>query len=186
MYTCIVSNHHAILDGWSNPVLFGYIHETYLKLQSQEPIQIMRDRSYEDAQRYLQEHQNDNQEYWEKSLEKIEERGDLSGLLSSKNRSLRLSDYKQIKEEAEQTLIVKDDLYHALKQLSHKEGVTLNAILQYAWHKVLSIYSHNRQTVVGTTVSGRNLPIENIESSVGLYINTLPLIVEHEGKKDPS
>ena len=36
------------------------------------------------------------------------------------------------------------------------------------------------KTVVGTTISGRNLPIENIHKSVGLFINTLPLVVNHD------
>lgn len=36
---------------------------------------------------------------------------------------------------------------------------------------------------MGTTVSGRSIPVDNIESSVGLYINTLPLIVNHEEGK---
>ncbi len=30
---------------------------------------------------------------------------------------------------------------------------------------------------MGTTVSGRDIPIERVECSVGLYLNTLPLIV---------
>ena len=59
----------------------------------------------------------------------------------------------------------------------------MNAILQYVWHKTLSIYGNSKQTVVGTTVSGRNLPVDDIENSVGLYINTLPLIVNHENKE---
>ncbi|KKK58781.1 hypothetical protein LCGC14_3040950, partial [marine sediment metagenome] len=31
---------------------------------------------------------------------------------------------------------------------------------------------------VGTTVSGRDIPVAGIESSVGLYINTLPLALD--------
>ena len=38
--------------------------------------------------------------------------------------------------------------------------------------------------MVGTTISGRNLPIDGIETSVGLYINTLPLILEHGNDAD--
>lgn len=45
---------------------------------------------------------------------------------------------------------------------------------------------NSQQTVVGTTVSGRNLPIDNIETSVGLYINTLPLIVDHQRQSKKS
>src|SRR5439155_8333880 len=58
--------------------------------------------------------------------------------------------------------------------------ITINALLQYSWHKLLSVYGNSRTTVVGTTVSGRNLPIDDIETSVGLYINTLPLIIVHD------
>uniref|UniRef100_UPI00261E8B27 condensation domain-containing protein n=1 Tax=uncultured Aquimarina sp. TaxID=575652 RepID=UPI00261E8B27 len=57
-----------------------------------------------------------------------------------------------------------------------------NTIVQFVWHKLLQVYSSSNQTIVGTTVSGRDLPVEGIESSVGLYINTLPLIVDWSTK----
>src|SRR5581483_5568500 len=64
-----------------------------------------------------------------------------------------------------------------------EHGFTVNAVLEYCWHKQMNIYGSVGKTVVGMTVSGRNLDIKGIEESVGLYINTLPLIVEHrEGK----
>ncbi|WP_220395492.1 condensation domain-containing protein, partial [Bacteroides ovatus] len=31
-YCCIFNSHHAILDGWSNPILFTYIHDVYRSL----------------------------------------------------------------------------------------------------------------------------------------------------------
>jgi non-ribosomal peptide synthetase component F len=46
----------------------------------------------------------------------------------------------------------------------------------------LHIYGASDITVVGTVVSGRNLPINNIENSVGLFINTLPLVFTHNNK----
>src|ERR1700733_5908814 len=182
LYTCIFSNHHAILDGWSNPILLRYIHDTYLKLQDKEIILLKVDPSYEESQKYIQEHQDDNKDYWNKYISQIEERSDLSGLLLSANKSLRISEYKYIISPEEQVLTITGSLYNSLKEMSQKKGVTLNAILQYTWHKVLNIYGNSNQTVVGTTVSGRNLPIDDIENSVGLYINTLPLTVEHQSK----
>ena len=58
-------------------------------------------------------------------------------------------------------------------------SITISSLLQYAWHKALSIYSNSEHTTVGMTVSGRNIPIDGIENAVGLLINTLPLCVEH-------
>ena len=186
LYSCIFSHHHAILDGWSNPILLGYVHEVYLKLQNKEVIELSIDHSYEEAQRYLQEHKEDNKEYWDKYVSQIEEKSDLSGLLSNANKHVRISEYKHIKQPEEEALVIQGNLYRDLKEISQKEGVTINAILQYVWHKVLSIYGNSDQTVVGTTVSGRNLPIDGIENSVGLYINTLPLVVDHRNQASRS
>lgn len=184
LFTCIFSNHQAILDGWSYSILLGYIHDTYLKLQDNDRILLSVDKSYQDAQKYLQKYQDYNIDYWNKYVSQIEKRSDLNGLLSSssKHKHLRVSEYKHIIDLEYQHCIIDGSLYHNLKKLSQKEGITLNAIIQYAWHKVLNIYSNSNQTVVGTIVSGRNLPIENIENSVGLYMNTLPLIVEHKNQ----
>ncbi|KAB2835621.1 MAG: AMP-binding protein, partial [Caedimonadaceae bacterium] len=179
LYTCIFSNHHAIIDGWSVPILFNYIHETYLRLLNHETVVLKVDHSYGQAQGYLQAHRESHKEYWNQYISWIEERSDLSGLLSPSAKQIRISEYKHIKCPQEQTLTIRDESYNKLKALSQEEGITLNAILQYAWHKVLNIYGNSQQTVVGTVVSGRNLPIDHIENSVGLYINTLPLIVDH-------
>ena len=178
LYTCIYSYHHAILDGWSWPILYGYIHETYLKLLREERISIAIERTYEEAQKYLQKRKEKHESYWERYVGQIEEKVNLSGLLSSDSKVV-ISEYKHIKRPKEQALKIKDDLYKSLKEISRTEGVTINSILQYVWHKVLSVYGNSNQTVVGVTVSGRNLPINDIERSVGLYINTLPLIVNH-------
>ena len=51
LYVCIFSSHHAIIDGWSNPILLGYVHDTYLKLQDKDTIAVSIDHSYEYAQK---------------------------------------------------------------------------------------------------------------------------------------
>ncbi|NDA90838.1 MAG: gramicidin biosynthesis protein, partial [Alphaproteobacteria bacterium] len=172
---------------WSIPILLGYIHEVYLKLQNKETVVPSIDRSYEDVQKYLQGHQNDNKDYWDKYVSQIEDKSDLSGLSSSSRyKSLKTSEFKHITNLEAQTLIIEENLYYSLKNICQEEGVTLNAILQYTWHKVLNIYGNSEQTVVGTIVSGRNLPIDYVENSVGLYINTLPLLVDHRKQKTKS
>ncbi|RMZ58567.1 amino acid adenylation domain-containing protein [Chryseobacterium nematophagum] len=182
-YTCIFSNHHAILDGWSMPVLFNDIHTSYLRLLKGELVASMVDISYGESQKYLQSHKGESDSFWKEYMLLLEDREDLSSLLKVSEKHTNLSSYRHIQDHQSLTLHIKEERYTLLKNLISKEGLTVNALLQYLWHKQLSIYSNQRTTVVGTTVSGRSLPVEGIESSVGLYINTLPLIVEHkEGK----
>ncbi|WP_262887579.1 condensation domain-containing protein, partial [Chryseobacterium fistulae] len=182
-YTCIFSNHHAILDGWSMPVLFNDIHTTYLTLLQGESVASMVDISYGSSQKYLQDHKGESDLFWKEYMQVLEDREDLSSLLNVSEKHTNLSGYRHIQDHQSLTWNINKERYVSLKNLISKEGLTVNAVLQYLWHKQLSIYSNQRTTVVGTTVSGRSLPVEGIESSVGLYINTLPLIVEHnEGK----
>ncbi|CAF4667770.1 unnamed protein product [Rotaria socialis] len=105
---------------------------------------------------------------------------DLTGLLKQekKNRVV-LNQYDHVKEPKSWTLTIADNVYRDLKNICRENGLTLSSILQFVWHKILSVYGNSSQTVIGTTVSGRNLPIDNIETSVGLFINTLPFVVNH-------
>lgn len=60
----------------------------------------------------------------------------------------------------------------------------INAILQYAWHKVLSVYGNTQQRVVESIESVRNLPVDDIKALVRLCINTLSLVVDHGKQKE--
>jgi amino acid adenylation domain-containing protein/non-ribosomal peptide synthase protein (TIGR01720 family) len=181
LYTCIFSNHHAIIDGWSDTILLSSLHETYLDLLDNNKIIPWIDSAYGKTQKYIQENDPDSKKYWENYIAKIELKPNLNGLLSNESRQngIRVSDYRHVRNPQTKTLIIKDDLYRSMKELSQNEGVTLNVILQYVWHKILHLYGNSKQTVVGTVIAGRNIPIDGIENSVGLYVNTLPLIVEH-------
>jgi amino acid adenylation domain-containing protein/non-ribosomal peptide synthase protein (TIGR01720 family) len=185
LYTCIFSNHHAILDGWSNPILLGYVHDTYQALCDGNAVDKSADYSYGYAQKYLQKHRDQHANYWQNYIAQIEDKGDLNGLLSAdaKANNIRIDQYNHIKQPSKESLLVTGKLYDQLKSLSQKEGVTLNAICQYIWHKILSVYGGSNQTVVGTIVSGRNIAVDNIERSVGLHINTVPLIVDHNNNE---
>lgn len=63
-----------------------------------------------------------------------------------------------------------------LKNISEKYGFTLNTVLITAWSIVLSHYSANDDVLFGTTVSIRPPDVEL--DSVGLYINTIPVVVK--------
>ncbi|CAF4867633.1 unnamed protein product [Rotaria socialis] len=190
LYALILSFHHIILDGWSLPILLDYVHQEYLNLIESEHASLLltrsasssslRDESYENAQIYLQKHRLDNIDYWENEIDQIEERCDLTGLLKAEIKNkVMLNQYDHVKQPQSRTMIIKGNLYRSLKDICRQSGLTLSSILQFVWHKILSIYGNSSQTIIGTTVSGRNIPVNDVETSVGLFINTLPLIVNH-------
>ncbi|MBN6037309.1 non-ribosomal peptide synthetase [Amycolatopsis sp. 195334CR] len=181
LFSLIFSCHHIILDGWSLPVLHDEVHRGYLALLAGRPAESDVDNAYVAAQRYWESHRNDHAAYWVEQLGRIDERGDFAGLLNERSRyRVSLADYDHVQQHRTRKLCLGADLTEALQAGCAADQVTLHSVLQFVWHKVLHAIGGGNTTVVGTIVSGRNLPVDGIEHSAGLYINTLPLIVDHD------
>ncbi|UHO38302.1 amino acid adenylation domain-containing protein [Chryseobacterium capnotolerans] len=179
-YSCLFSNHHAILDGWSMPVIMNSVHDAYLhQLHGQEPT-LLADHAYAASQKYLQANKQAGRSFWNQYMTLLEDQEDLKSLVKENQRHIDLGTYRHIQDHQKVTMLVSGNRYDSLKDFTKAHGLTVNAVMQYLWHSQLKLYSGLQTTVVGTTVSGRNLPVDGIESSAGLYINTLPLIVSHE------
>ncbi|QFU92989.1 non-ribosomal peptide synthetase [Amycolatopsis sp. YIM 10] len=181
LFSLIFSCHHIILDGWSLPVLHDEVHRGYLALLAGRPAESDVDNAYVAAQRYWEAHRNDHAAYWVEQIGRIDERGDFAGLLNERSRyRVSLADYDHVRQHRTRKLCLGAELTGALKAGCAADQVTLHSVLQFVWHKVLHAIGGGNTTVVGTIVSGRNLPVDGIEHSAGLYINTLPLIVDHD------
>ncbi|RQO65805.1 hypothetical protein DBR43_26515, partial [Pedobacter sp. KBW06] len=174
LYTVIKTEHHAIMDGWSGNVLLTFVHQQYQLIKEGKHVPSSEDSSYLLAQQYIQEQRQWADAYWEKALANLDEANDISPLLS---RPADLDNYRQVELSAESRIAIPAELLRKVKNLCAKEGLTINVVVQFLWHKILQVYSGSDRTLVGTTVSGRELPVEGIEQSVGLYINTLPLAI---------
>ena len=175
------SCHHIILDDWSLSLLFDFVVETYNCLvHGQNPVFLI-DKSYERALVELEEKEKrdfrEDEDFWSEELEKVIERADLTGLLIQERKKTHLATYDRIEDQQQKEIILKCS--SELKGFCQRNGVTLHSALQFIWHQVLSAYGNGKQTVVGTTFSGRNIPTPGIEKTVGLLINTLPVIVDH-------
>jgi len=173
LFTLLISQHHSIMDGWSGPILLQHVHNHYT-----HGTERAKEHAYLDAQQYYASHQTQVLNFWNEKLNRMVP-NDLNSLLSI---TVDLDQISSIKDNKKQSIVISNEVYHRLKDIAREHGLTLNVLVQFAWHKLIYTYTQDSQTIVGTTVSGRNLPINGIEESVGLYINTLPLIVDWNAK----
>ncbi len=174
-YTILKSEHHSIADGWSGPVLLTAVHQYYEALTNGGKLIVKEDIAYLHVQDYIWKNRVNVQAYWEKTLSTSDGANDISALLSE---PIDAGSYREVRQPAAITLNISGALYNKLKTFIQQEGITLNVVVQFLWHKMLQVYGGSLQTIAGTTVSGRDIPVEGIEESVGLYINTLPLIID--------
>ncbi|HLP53375.1 MAG TPA: condensation domain-containing protein, partial [Fluviicola sp.] len=181
LFTVVRTEHHSISDGWSGGFLLHTVHQFYNALIRGEKPVIEVETAYLDAQKYYLEANKNITSFWEKSKAEFELANDVNMLF---NHRINLDQQKSVEHPGELSVQFEGNGYSQLKDTCRNLGVTLNVAVQFAWHLLLQRYTRDEQTIVGTTVSGRDIPVPEIETSVGLYTNTLPLAVNW--KKDAS
>ncbi|HEU4362029.1 MAG TPA: amino acid adenylation domain-containing protein [Mycobacterium sp.] len=65
---------------------------------------------------------------------------------------------------------------------ARENGLTMNTVLQFAWAVVLGRLTDRRDVAFGTVVSGRPQDLAGVESMVGLFINTVPVVAQLAGR----
>jgi amino acid adenylation domain-containing protein len=159
----VLTNHHVISDGWSTPLLMRDLFALYAgdsALPAPAPFR-----------QYLGWLAGQDQESslaaWRRALDGVEG----ATLLAP--------------EAAGTPAGLPDDLVRALPAelvarvtgLARKLGVTVNTVLQVGWGLLVSRLTGSDDVLFGATVSGRPADLPDVESMVGLFINTVPVRV---------
>jgi amino acid adenylation domain-containing protein len=167
----IWSHHHILLDGWSVALVANEVFTTYEQLKQGLEIPPEGPRRYRDYIAWLGAIDLAGEErYWRRALAGVtphphEERpGDAGG--------------GRQEAHAEYALCFGADETAALENFARRQHITLNVLVQGAWSLVLARTDGTAGTVFGVTVSGRPTELAQIETMVGMFMNTLPLKVE--------
>jgi amino acid adenylation domain-containing protein/non-ribosomal peptide synthase protein (TIGR01720 family) len=78
------------------------------------------------------------------------------------------------------TLDLPPGLSDRLRTAAREHGLTINAVLSTAWALVLSATVGRHDVVFGTTVAGRPADVPGVESTIGMFLNTVPVRVRLE------
>ncbi|WP_296265941.1 non-ribosomal peptide synthetase [Pseudomonas sp. UBA6562] len=172
IYTC----HHLLLDGWSNARLLAEVLQRYRG----EPVATHPGR-YRDYIAWLAGRDAAATEaFWREQLQGLTAPTRLADALPKP-----AGDTASPSGQGEYLCGLDSAACACLKALASTHKVTLNTVLQAAWALLLQRYTGQASVVFGTTVSGRSAPLPGIEAQVGLFINTLPLIVPLSGEQSP-
>jgi amino acid adenylation domain-containing protein len=86
-------------------------------------------------------------------------------------------------EYREQEISLDRGLTSDLRLLAKENGVTFNTLVQGAWALLLSRYSGEDDVVFGAARRCRHSSVNDADSIVGLFINTLPMRVAAQGDR---
>ncbi|MFY2787139.1 amino acid adenylation domain-containing protein, partial [Rhodococcus sp. MALMAid1271] len=161
----VMTNHHILLDGWSTPLLLKDLLTLYV-VDGDETL-LPRVPAYRDYLAWLAKRDRSSaREAWVNALSGLTEPTLLTPVESRRQEST-LAGRALVSLDASRT--------DRLRAVARARGVTINSMVQAAWALVLGTLTGRSDVVFGATVSGRPPEVSDIESMVGLFINTLPV-----------
>ncbi|MDM5058142.1 amonabactin biosynthesis non-ribosomal peptide synthetase AmoG [Aeromonas rivipollensis] len=169
----VFSAHHGVLDGWSGPVLLGSLHRCYQALMNGLLPQAEADGAWLEFGRHIASQASAADAYWQGRAELLAKPNDLSCLFG-----VALEPHLTQHRPAVCGQTLAPYMSTQLEARARELGVTPGLLAQYAWHRLLARRCGDGVTLVGNVTPGRDYPIEGITASVGLYINSLPLILD--------
>ncbi|HEU0079301.1 MAG TPA: amino acid adenylation domain-containing protein, partial [Longimicrobiaceae bacterium] len=163
------SHHHVLLDGWSVPLVMGEVFAAYAALLAGREPDLPPARPYREYVAWLAGQDSAAAEaFW---------REELRGIGSPTRLGIDLGPGGERGPQGVRELALPAEATEALRSLARRHGLTLNTLVQGAWAVLLSRYSGEEDVVFGATTSGRGAGLPEMESRVGLFINTLPVRV---------
>ncbi|MBL4658905.1 MAG: non-ribosomal peptide synthase/polyketide synthase, partial [Alcanivoracaceae bacterium] len=167
-YRVLLSDHHALTDGWSMPIIFTDVMEYYSAEINAEVLQKPPSTPYRSYVQWLglQDKQKAI-DFWQQELSGIEGPTLIAALRDAKQ-----------KGHLEYTLEINQELTEKLSKIVKESQVTMNSLLLACWSYIQSRYANHNTVVFGTTVSGRPAELHNIEGMIGLFINTIPVRID--------
>ena len=171
-YLFIWSLHSSILDGWSQALVLKQVFTTYKALARGEEPQVSFSCPYRD---YIDwSHAQDlteAEEFWTRTL-----KGFTSPTSLGDDQLAKSSQSEGISYEDLELWLTTEET-DRLQSFARQNRLTRFTLVAGAWALLLGCYSGSDDVVYGTTVSVRPPELENMESTPGPFVNTIPVRV---------
>ena len=178
-YQFIWSHHHILFDGWSMQIILKEVLAFYEANHQSEHLHLKPSRPYREYIQWLQQQDIDQaKNFWQQTLQGFEAPTSFRVNKSTFDKSGQQQTYDEKPFQLSQTITDK------LQSAARQHHLTLNNLVQGAWALLLSRYSGESDVVFGATVSGRPPTLEQVDSMVGLLINTLPIRLKVTAKTE--
>ncbi len=166
-FTLIWLKHHAVVDGWSMPLLYDDLLAAYAARAGGAAPALPPAPGFE---RYIG---------WLRGFDRAAAERHWAGELAGFDVATDLGLGRGVAAEtgsigrAERHLTA--DAFARLSALARTERVTLGTLVAGAWTVLLARYAGQRDVIANVTVSGRPHDLEGAEGIVGMFLNALPL-----------
>ncbi|WP_110934011.1 non-ribosomal peptide synthetase/type I polyketide synthase [Paenibacillus bouchesdurhonensis] len=165
-HTMLMSFHHILFDGWSTGIVLKEWLEAYHSLQQGLVPELLGKPRLQQLVSMLQQNKPEQESYWRNYLQELGNKPlPMPKHKVNSGHQTEVSVYNQFRDSS---------FMKEIQRYAQDKEVTQAALFYTAWGILLQYYTNSDDVMFGTTVSGRNASISNIDRMVGLFINTLP------------
>ncbi|MFD1326189.1 amino acid adenylation domain-containing protein, partial [Micromonospora sonneratiae] len=170
-------DHHILLDGWSSGILVGELMSAYADvIAGRAPLSTLPPPvRYRDYLRWLRQRSTAAASaYWREAFAGFSgpTRLPLDGPPPVSPPSAH--DFHDVE------LLLDSELRTGLHELAERSHTTLGSLYYAAWAAFLQRQAADARVVFGVAQSGRPAPLGDVDTMVGMYMSTLPMVVPVE------
>ncbi|GGS31448.1 non-ribosomal peptide synthetase [Streptomyces griseoviridis] len=165
----VITNHHALLDGWSMPLVGRSLLGIYAELSGTGPA-VPAATDVTPYYRWLGARDREaSLAAWREALAGVDEGTRLAPASAGTS----------VERPGRVTVELGREFSDRLRAFARDRGVTLTTVLQTAWGLLLGRLTGRRDVVFGCPVSGRPAEVDGVESMIGQLGTTVPVRVRH-------
>ncbi|WKX69472.1 non-ribosomal peptide synthetase [Streptomyces sp. XD-27] len=164
----VITNHHALLDGWSMPLVGRTLLAIYAELGG-GPAAPAAPPLSEYFRRLAGRDREASLAAWRDALAGVDDATRLAPASTGTG----------VERPGRVTVGLGRAFSDRLRAFAREQGVTLTTVLQTAWGLLLGRLTGRRDVVFGCPVSGRPAEVDGVESMIGQLGTTIPVRVRH-------
>jgi len=169
-YRLIWTNHHALLDGWSQSLVLKQVFAVYRELVRGETPALEPSPAFRNYIDWLEAQDSTEAErFWKQTLKGFTAPTQLA--IDKATAESR----KEVVTHEQLGLQFSVEATRKLQDFARQNRMTMFTLVQGAWALLLGRYSGTDDVVYGATVSVRPHELPDIDSAAGLFINTIPV-----------
>ncbi|WP_267242291.1 non-ribosomal peptide synthetase [Streptomyces sp. PR69] len=164
----VITNHHALLDGWSMPLVGRTLLALYAELGG-GPAAPAAPALSEYFRWLAGRDRRASLDAWRDALAGVDDATRLAPASAGTG----------VERPGRVTVGLGREFSDRLRTFAREQGVTLTTVLQTAWGLLLGRLTGSRDVVFGCPVSGRPSEVDGVESMIGQLGTTIPVRVRH-------
>ncbi|MYS37281.1 non-ribosomal peptide synthase protein (TIGR01720 family)/amino acid adenylation domain-containing protein [Streptomyces sp. KhCrAH-43] len=164
----VITNHHALLDGWSMPIVGRTLLAIYAELGGGPAAPVSPPLS--EYFRWLAGRDEEvSLAAWREALAGVDDATRLAPASAGTT----------VERPGRETVALSREFSDRLRAFARERGITLTTVLQTAWGLLLGRLTGRRDVVFGCPVSGRPAEVDGVESMIGQLGTTVPVRVRY-------